>query len=147
MKVDSRLVLKCLMWFVCAFHVIVGAGLNLFEGMAPLMAEMYGAKVDWTPEFRYLLKPLGAFMFVLGITAAAAAREPQRYRIVIYAFASLFLIRSLQRLVFAEEVQQTFAIATGRNIGNMLFFAALAAALIVVERLAQQNSADRGAGG
>ena len=59
--------LKIVLWGVCAFHLIVGAGLNLLPSMAPLMAKVYGAEVNWNPELAYILKPLGAFMLALGM--------------------------------------------------------------------------------
>ena len=92
MKSNTMMLLKCLMWLVCAFHVLVGAGLNLAPGVSHFMANVYGAQVNWTPEFSYMLKPLGAFMFALGLLAAAAAMNPTKYRVVLYAFAVLFLM-------------------------------------------------------
>ena len=38
--------------------------------------------------------------------AAAAAREPMRYRVVAYLFATLFTIRALQRLVFGGDIHR-----------------------------------------
>ena len=56
-------------------------------------------------ELCYILKPLGAFMVTLGILAAAAALNPTRNRVIMYGFVILFLGRALQRLVWAQEVQ------------------------------------------
>jgi hypothetical protein len=138
MKVNALALLKCVLWSVCAFHVIVGAGLNLVPGLAPFMAGVYGATVDWTPEFSYIIKPLGAFMFVLGIAAAAAAMQPNKYRVVTYVFVALFVIRASQRFFLSDEIQSTFAIGAGRNFGNIAFFVALAVALVVLDRLVQK---------
>lgn len=140
MKDNALISLKCLLWSVCAFHVVVGAGLNIAPAMAPFLAKMYGAEVNWTPEFSYIIKPLGAFMFVLGIAAAATALKPQKYRAVTYCFVALFAIRSLQRLVFAQDIHETFAITAGRNCANILFFLSMAVALVVLDRLVQKSS-------
>lgn len=131
--------LKLVLWGVCAFHLIVGAGLNLSSAMAPMMAKMYGAEVNWNPELSYIIKPLGAFMIALGVAAAGAALNPLKYRVIIYSFVTLFVLRAVQRLIFAEEIHETFAIANGRNLGNMVFFFALAAALIVLDVLTHKK--------
>jgi len=133
MKPNIR-VLQALMWFVCAFHVVVGAGLNVAPGFVDTMAKLYGAKVDeWSPQFLYIMYPLGAFMLALGVVAALCAREPARYRPVVYVFAGLFTIRALHRLFLGQTATAVFGISTGRNMANMTFFFALAATLVAVD--------------
>lgn len=131
--------LKVVLWSVCLFHLLVGAGLNLSESMAPLMAEMYGAEVNWNPELSYIIKPLGVFMVALGVAAAGAAMDPLKNRVIIYSFATLFVLRAIQRLVFAQEIEETFSIAWSRNLGNMFFFLGLAATLIILDMLAHKR--------
>jgi hypothetical protein len=80
--------------------VIVGLGLNFFPQMPKIMADYYGATVDWTPQFLYILKPLGAFMLVLGMLAGFAALNPLAHKTIIYGFAILFSVRALQRPLF-----------------------------------------------
>lgn len=133
--------LKAVLWSVCAFHLIVGVGLNLSASMAPWMAQMYGAEVNWNPELGYIIKPLGAFMIALGVAAAGAAIDPVKYRLVTYSFVTLFVLRAMQRFIFAQEIQDTFAISGARNLGNMVFFLALAATLIVLDTLTRRRSA------
>ncbi|HUS40060.1 MAG: hypothetical protein WBF93_19960 [Pirellulales bacterium] len=141
MKPKALVILQALMWFVCAFHIVVGAGLNLFPELPRVMADWYGATVkDWSGEFMYILKPLGAFMFALGVMAAGTALAPLNHRIVIYGFATLFVCRALQRLVFAAEIQDVFGITASRNFGNAVFFFVLAALLVVFERLASASA-------
>ena len=131
--------LKVVLWSVCLFHLLVGAGLNLSESMAPLMAKMYGAEVNWNPELSYIIKPLGVFMVALGVAAAGAAMDPLKNRVIIYSFATLFVLRAIQRLVFAQEIEETFSIAWSRNLGNMFFFLGLAATLIILDMLAHKR--------
>ena len=140
--------LKILMWCVCAFHLAVGAGVNLSsEDFPKTVAQYYGAdKIAWTPQFVYLLKPIGAFMLALGVIAAAAAMRPLDYRPAIYAFVMLFVIRAVQRLVYADVLLEDFGIPQARNVSNMVFFFGLAAALVVCERMATKKRAALGAG-
>ena len=132
--------LKVVLWSVCAFHVIVGAGLNLFPEAPSMMADAYGAEVNWTPEFSYIIKPIGAFMLALGIIAAGAALDPLRHRLAIYAFVTLFLMRALQRLVFAQSLEEIFGISWDRNLGNVIFFVMLAATLVILDTLSRRTA-------
>ena len=127
-------VLQALLCFVCAAHVVIGVGVNLAPGFPPLMAGIYGATVDWTPQFTYILKPLGAFMLTVGLLAGIAATDPVRHSAVVYAIAVLFVIRSAQRMVFADETLRAFGITLARDVAVSCFFLALAAALLVLGR-------------
>ena len=127
--------LKIIMWVVALMHLIVGAGLITGPGFARYMADVYGAEVRWTKELMYLLKPLGAFMCTLGVLAAVAAWNPVRHRAVMAAFVFLFLVRAAQRVIWRDEVQQAFGISASRNVANMIFFASMAFAILVLDRL------------
>lgn len=136
MKPKTMIALQAVLWMVCAFHVAMGAGLNLSTDFVEPAAKIYGADVDeWSPQFLYIVRPLGVFMLALGVLAGAAALDPVKHRVTIYVFAGIFIIRALQRIVFSAEIHDTFGIAGERNIGNMIFFFALAAVLIVLDQL------------
>jgi len=130
-------VLKLFMWGVCAFHVIVGIGLNVSPAFPQAMAGYYGATVHWTPDFLYIIKPLGAFMLVMGVLAAVAATDPLRNVPIIYGFILLFVLRTLQRVIHQGELFDTFGITTTHNVGNMVFFAGLALSLYLLLRAAR----------
>src|SRR6267378_2348621 len=115
MKSNGLKMLKVFLWFVCAFHLSVGVGINLSIGFINLVALWYGARVDLTPQFVALLHPLGAFMFILGVFAGVAAMDPLRYRPIVYGFSALFVIRSLQRVIFKHQIENAFAIDPGKN--------------------------------
>ena len=135
--------LQLLMWFVCAFHILVGVSLNVPVIPLDVIAGYYGATVDWTPQFVYILKPLGAFMFILGGLAAAAALKPLHHKAIVYGFVALFTLRALQRLIFQQELQAAFSIPSARNLGSMALFFGLAAVLFAVYRAAEKQQALR----
>ena len=140
MKFNTLGVLKILLWFIAAFHLIVGMGLNVSPEFPQLMAQYYGAQVNWTPEFLYIVKPIGAFMFALGVMAALAARDPLGHVSVVYGFAVLFAFRGLQRLIFQSEIESAVAIASGRNFTAAIFFLLMGAALLVILRFAGKQA-------
>jgi hypothetical protein len=141
MKPISFRLLQVLLGSIAAFHTVIGLGLNTSPAFARFMAEWYGAtEVNWNEKSLYIVRPLGAFMFVLGGLAAVAALNPSRHRAIIYAFASLFILRSLQRLAFREEIF-SFGIPPERNLINMFFFLTLAILLLVLHRYTEKQSA------
>lgn len=124
MKNNTALtLLKIALWITCIFHVIVGLSLNLDIGLKEWVGSgLYNAQVDWSqPQFVYILRPLGAFMLILGVMAAIAARNPLHNKLMVYGFALLWLIRSSQRLIFWGEIQNAFAISSGSMISGTIF--------------------------
>ncbi len=130
--------LKAFMWFVCAFHVVVGLALNVDLGLREWVASgLYGATVNWSDvQFVYILKPLGAFMIALGVMAAVAARDPLANRGIINGFVLLFTLRGLQRVVFMGDIQSAFAISPSRSMSTMVVMLALAGWLLILARSA-----------
>ncbi len=140
MKFNALGALKILLGFIAAFHLIVGMGLNVSPEFPQIMAQYYGAQVDWTPALLYILKPVGAFMFALGVMAALAARDPLGHVSVVYGFVVLFAFRGLQRLIFQSEIESAVAIASGRNFAAAIFFLLMGAALLVILRFAGKQA-------
>jgi hypothetical protein len=141
MERKSLFALQIVLGTVCLFHIGMGAGLNFSSSIVDTAADMYGANVEqWSPQFLYILRPLGLFMFALGIMAGVAALKPVQYRATIYIFAGIFIVRAIHRIVYGEEISQIFGIAGGRNVGNMMFFFGLAAVLIVLDQLAHRTA-------
>lgn len=133
--------LQAYLWVICAFHVVTGLGVNFSRPFMETMAAWYGATVNFTPQFLTILHPLGAFMFVLGVLAAVAAWDPLRYRAIVYCFAGLFLIRSLQRVVFKQDIEQAFQIDPTRNLLSMGLFLVMAVTLAVLQRYVESRHA------
>lgn len=140
MPSTSQRVLKAYLWFIALFHLFVGVAINLSPSFTRMIADGYGARVDWTSQFTYILHPLGAFMIVLGLLAGAAAREPERYEGVILGFVTLFVIRALHRLVYGDVLTQSFGIAPSRNMTNAIIFIAQAILLFSLWRAARTQA-------
>ena len=134
----SRL-LRLYLWFIALFHLFVGLAVNLSESFTRMIAAGYGATVDWTPQFVYILKPLGAFMIILGILAAVAARQPGRYPAVILGFVLLFTIRALHRLFYMGVLESAFGISRSRSMMNLAVFAVQAIVLLLLWRAARDS--------
>jgi hypothetical protein len=139
--------LRWFLWFVCIFHAGIGLALNLELGWKEWVAgTLYSATVNWNdPQFVYVLRPLGAFMIVLGMFAAVAARDPLRYQAIAFGFVALFFLRGLQRLLYLSDIESAFGIAGSRSLVQMAVMWALAASLFVLTRSAARRSGPAGA--
>lgn len=139
MKVNALAVLRFFLWFSCAFHLIVGIGLNLSPAFPQVMAGYYGASVEFTPQFLYILKPLGAFMIMVGLVVLAAARDPLNNGAIVYGLVALLAIRGLQRFAFQDAIVSDLAIESSRNVVNGIAFLLLAAVFFVLFKLAEKE--------
>ncbi len=124
--------LKVLLAMAALFHLIVG----LLATIVPpgdfadtIISASYGASIEITPITHHVIRILGAFMIFVGVMAVFAFLGPQRNRSVIYALMLLFIVRVLQRIIFAEEIKEHFDISNARLISQSIFFVALAVAL------------------
>lgn len=132
MKSMDYRVLQGLLWFAALSHVIIGGGIMFSPDFQRALAPLYGAQVNWTPQFIYILRPLGAFMFVMGILIAIAATDPPRYRIVIYGLCGVLFLRMLQRVLFYQEVQDGFGISLPWYFAMGGFFLVLAVTILAL---------------
>lgn len=143
MKVNALAVLRFFLWFSCAFHLVVGIGLNVSPAFPQLMAGYYGAEVEFTPQFLYIVKPLGAFMIMVGLVVLAAARDPLNNAAIVYGLVALLAIRGLQRFIFQDAIVGDLAIESSRNVVNGIVFLSLAAVFAILFMLAKRQEAAR----
>lgn len=140
-KSKTLLALQLTLWIICVFHATIGAGLNVSEGFVGVAARFYGAEqTQWSPQFLYILRPLGVFMLALSVFAGAAALNPSRHRLTVYVFAAIFFIRGLQRVVFGDQITELYGIEDGRNVSNLLFFFLSGALLIVLDQFSHRGA-------
>ena len=58
MQGNALRLLQIYLWLICAFHVVIGLGVNLSRDFIAATAAGYGAEVDLTPQFVTILHPL-----------------------------------------------------------------------------------------
>src|SRR5262245_59942338 len=133
--------LQALLWLASLSHIIIGGGIMISPEFQRAMAGVYGAEVDWTGQFIYILRPLGAFMFVLGLLLAAAALDPWKHRLIVYGLCGVLFLRVLQRVLLQQEIQDAFRISPGRDLGMAAFFVAEAVVILVLLHRAGKGAA------
>ncbi len=142
MKGTCRVLLRLLLLGVCLAHLGIGVGLHVSPEFPKMLAPWYGAtEVEWTPQFLYILRPIGAYMLVMGMLAAVAIGDPRKHSAIVYGLALLLVFRGIQRIVFQGELLQAFGIETYRNLINAGFFAGLGILLFLL-RLGAGGTAD-----
>ena len=128
--------LKALLWFIAAYQFAVGFLLLMTPGFAQLVVAWYGASVNWTDQFTFILKPLGAYMLMTGLIAASGARANVPHPTITTALAILFAINALYRILRFQVIQQTFGIASWHLIGQIVVLVGLASSLTLLSRAA-----------
>jgi hypothetical protein len=126
------LLVRLIMAWICAGHVITGlAALISGERGVQLGSLLYGAAFDPTPQFLYIIRPLGVYILALAFLQAMAVRDPWRYRAVIDATLGVFAARQAQRYFFSGDIESIFGIPGEQHLLRSLYFLLLALVLLV----------------
>ena len=100
-------ILKFLLYVFSAYHIVLGLIGVLFVGNAELVKKMvamvFNFNLTMDAQAIWMLKPIAAYMLIMGIIAFFAAQKPSAHKSIIYAIAVLVLIRSIQRIFFALQ--------------------------------------------
>jgi hypothetical protein len=114
--------LRGLLSFIAVFHLIAGAGLMFSIRFQQTCAWLYGAQLTGDAREIYFIRILGSFAFVLGYLAAMASRDPLRYRIVVIGFIEFFVLRNINRHLYAAELYTGFHVSPLTNDLTTVFF-------------------------
>jgi len=131
---SSQRALKSLLWFIAVYQFAMGALLIMPPAFAQFVVSWYGATVDWTPQFTFILKPLGAYMLMTGLIAAATARAEIPHPSITSSLAALFTINALYRILRFEYVRATFSIGFSLLVLQIIVLLGLAVALMLLSR-------------
>lgn len=135
---QSLKALKGLLWFIAAYQFVVGALLMLTPDLSQLVVGLYGSNVEVTPQFAFILKPLGAYMLMTGLIAAGTARANVPHPSIVMALVVLFVMNVLYRLGTFQYVQDTFGIPRWHLLGQIAVLSAIAIALATLSRSAMR---------
>jgi hypothetical protein len=126
-----RTIFRVILGFVSGSNFLIGLLImNAGPGAIAGLGRLYGASdVALTPQFLYIVKPLGAYMVTMGALGLAALRDPERDRNIVYGLGGVLLLRSVQRVVWGDEAQAAFGIPSGRMVAQTVFFLALSVSL------------------
>lgn len=115
---------------IAIFHVIFGLGFMFSQSFQRTAAHFYGVGDPWTGRDVYFTRVLGSFALVLGVLAAAAARNPHRHRIVVWGFVEFFILRDVHRHLFQGELVGAFGITPAMNLLTTIVVGSMAVLLL-----------------
>jgi hypothetical protein len=137
-------ILKGLLWFVATYQFVVGALLLLTPQLAQLVVGLYGSDAQVTEQFTFILKPLGAYMVMTGLIAAASARADVPHPAIVTALSVLFGINVLYRVLRFQYIRDTFHIPAWHLTGQIVVLAGLGIALALLMRAASRATGASG---
>ena len=114
--------LRFLLIFIAVFHLVAGTGLMFSVEFQKISLMFYGANLSWDAKDIYFIRVIGSFAFVLGYLAGMAARDPLKYRIVIIGFIEFFVLRNINRHLYAQELYRGFGVSPLVNDLTTVFF-------------------------
>jgi len=119
--------------FMGVYHLVLGIlGLVSGEVAARTGAIVYGAHVEVTPMFSYLVKYLAAYVLAFGAMMLVLASDPVKYRSLVYVALLVAVVRILSRLIFADELRAAFGIGMTRSLETIAIVAVLNLALFLL---------------
>jgi uncharacterized membrane protein len=99
------------------------------KGVARISGTLSQTSLTITPEFNYLLKPLGLYVAMFGCLMAYATLDPVKNRVIITWGSIVFLLRALQRLSLTRELYKLFNIPMTLNVLHCVYLAFIALVL------------------
>jgi len=101
--------------FVGLYHIMLGF-LLLFSGEMAIKAakSMAGMTIVASPQFGVIGEILACYFIAFGLMMGLAAWNPIKNRSLITIGLVLFVLRLLQRLVFADKTMEVFQIPSTR---------------------------------
>src|SRR5687767_6908172 len=108
--------LRATLAVIAIVHVVLGAGMMLSESAQRFLIALYGVAGPWSVRDVYFTRVLGSFAVVVGTVAAAAARDPRRYRLVAWCLVEFFVLRDLHRHLFQGELVAAFGVTPATNV-------------------------------
>ncbi len=132
---NRMLILRVLLSYAAATHFLIGLAATVVppgDFADFIIGVTYGGSFDIGPVTHHVIRVLGAFMMAMGVLITFAVFNPRRYVAVVYTIMFLFVVRTLQRLIFADDIQEHFDISTVRLVGQSLFFLALGGAILLL---------------
>jgi len=100
-KSKERYILELLLWLGAAYHIALGFFAIFLKDTAVLFADkVFAFNLDVSDQLFWIFNLLGAYMLIFGVIFVYVAREPFRYKKMIYVLAAFIGIRVIQRIWF-----------------------------------------------
>ena len=124
---NKYLFFRAVVWFICIYNVLLGIIFNCPESIVINFTKTV-LSYDGTTStaMMFTVKLLGVYMIFFGAAMGLAAWNPVKNRAILTVGAIFLVLRALQRVLQADQLQTAFGITPERNwmfIGLLVFFA------------------------
>lgn len=105
-------ILKLLLYLFAVYHVVlglVGMFLTNFAFTKDIALNLFNFHLTIDNQTEWILKPLGAYMLVMGILAYIATLDLSKHKAIVYAAVGVIVLRILERLLFVWRGEEYIA--------------------------------------
>ena len=126
---------KSLLWFMIAYHALVGIVLLTSGELAIRLANTgFGWMVEGSPPLGILGEILGCFLITFAAMLFVITLDPVKYSVLLNVALVLIVLRVIQRIVFADKVIEVFKVPEARYWASCAFVALLGVGLFLFRR-------------
>jgi hypothetical protein len=116
MRNEDYFLLRGVTWFVCVYHVVLGIVMNCPVGWIEwTVSLLLGATKMPDASALFLARMLGTYVLMIGIAAGLAAWDPIKNRAMLSVLVILTVLRSVQRLLQASDLEVALGVAAKSN--------------------------------
>lgn len=135
--------IRIVLGIVCLYHLCTGLLMTLSQSSAEWLGRIgFGLNEMPGAAAMPIIRMLGAYMLLAGVLLALVIWQPVRHRAVLSALAGLVVLRSLQRLIYADELAASLGIAASRNRISITVLSVMAIALVGCRLLLQKEKSE-----
>jgi len=120
---------RIVVWAICIYHLTLGILFNCsLETINWALTDILGATKTPDSSTLLLIRMLGGYMIFFGAGMALTAWNPVKNRSFLSLGAGLVVLRSIQRIIQSDDLNQTLGLSSQVNwiaIAILLVFAAL----------------------
>ncbi len=128
---NKMLALRVVLALVCLAHLALGiiGYASPIVLVTQVIEFFYHASVTITPELQHAVRIVSAYMLAIGVMAGFALWKPKQSRYIIYGIVILLLLRVSQRVIFAGQIHEVFAVPYWHLWGQSILYLTLAGVL------------------
>lgn len=129
-------ILRGILWAICGYHVVLGVlGIILpTELLLKIGASAFHFSLTETPQIGWVARPFATYLLAFGVFMGIAARDPVKFRPIIYGGILLIGVRLIQRIIFMMSGFETFGINPMRSWGMLAFSTLMGLGLLMFVR-------------
>jgi hypothetical protein len=139
----SHIILKVLLGLTALSNIFIGLlGVIPAIPVSKVATLFYSAVLTVSPQLEHITQMFGAYMLTLGILAALAIFDPIKNKFIIYGVIFMLFLRTLQRVLFANQASIVFNIpVVAYWVQTVVYFAVALLLLLFILKVTKASKA------